>query len=360
MKVSKVNLREKKRANNMIGYYLDYSINGKRIQQTLKDLKTYSNPKTISQRNFNKKIEQVISKIVFDKEKELLDKQYGNYIDYNPNAVFVDFMNELASERTNSKSSFSTWKCVIKHINEFHTKASFENILNQNWQERFKQHLFSKVKQNSAQCYFSKFKCAVNQAYERGRIHRVVLVKGIPNEEVKKEFLTFEEIIRLKDTKCENLTLKRAFLFCCLTGLRFSDVSRITWSDIKFRDGRYYIDFRQLKTNYLQDITIHKDALSLMGERLKNDLKVFDGLNYSSNMSYQLQRWMLNAKISKKITFHCSRHTYAYLSLSNGVDIFSVSKMLGHKNIKTTMCYAKFDQTMQNKAVDSLPTFDFK
>ena len=50
MKVSKVNLREKKRANNMIGYYLDYSINGKRIQQTLKDLKTYSNPKTISQK----------------------------------------------------------------------------------------------------------------------------------------------------------------------------------------------------------------------------------------------------------------------------------------------------------------------
>ena len=202
----------------------------------LKDLKIYSNPRTISQRNHNKKIEQIISKMVLDKERELLDKQYGNYIDYTPNAVFVDFMNELASEKTNSKSSFSTWKCVIMHINEFHPKATFENILNQNWQERFKQHLFSRVKQNSAQSYFSKFKCAVNQAYDRGRIHRVVLVKGIPNEEVKKEFLTFEEIIALKDTKCENLTLKRAFLFCCLTGLRFSDVSRITWNDVKFRD----------------------------------------------------------------------------------------------------------------------------
>ena len=80
MKVSKVHLREKKRANNMIGYYLDYSINGKRKQQTLKDLKIYSNPKTISQRNHNKKIEQIISKMVLDKERELLDKQYGNYI----------------------------------------------------------------------------------------------------------------------------------------------------------------------------------------------------------------------------------------------------------------------------------------
>ena len=359
MRTSKVHIREKKMANNMIGYLLDYSLNGIRKQETLKGLKSYSKPKSYSQREQNKNTQQVISKIENERETQLLAKQYGNFIDFNPNAIFVKFMMELASEKTNSNSSFSTWKCVIKHINEFHPKATFENILNRNWQERFKQHLLSKVKQNSAQSYFSKFMCAVNQAYNRDQIHKIVLVKGIPNEEVKMEYLTYEEIISLKEAQCDNLTLKGAFLFSCLTGLRFSDVTRFTWRDVSFRNGRHYINFRQLKTNYLQAIPIRQDAISLMGDRLKNDIKVFGGLKYSSNMSYQLQRWMLDANITKKITFHCSRHTYAYLSLSYGVELFTLSKMLGHKNIKTTMCYAKFDQKMQNKAVDALPTFGF-
>ena len=359
MRTSKVHIRERKMANNMIGYLLDYSLNGIRKQEILKGLKSYSNPKTITERNYNKEIQQVISKIVLDRETELLGKQYGRFIDYNPNAVFVKFMQELASERQNSKSSFSTWKCVIKHINEFHPKATFENILDQNWQERFKQHLLKKVEQNSAQSYFSKFRCAVREASKRNKIYKVQLVKGIPNEEVDKVYLTQEEISSAKEAVCDNETLKKAFLFSCLTGLRFSDVSKLTWGNVTFTQGRYYIDFRQLKTKYLQDIPITQDAVALMGDRLKNDVKVFAGLKYSSNLSIQLKQWMLRANISKTITFHCARHTYAHLILTNGIDIYTLSKMLGHKNLKTTMCYAKFDQTMQHKAVDALPTFGF-
>lgn len=81
MRTSKVHIREKKMANNMIGYLLDYSFNGKRKQETLKGLKSYPQPKSHSQREHNKKIEQVINKIVLERETQLLGKQYGNFIE---------------------------------------------------------------------------------------------------------------------------------------------------------------------------------------------------------------------------------------------------------------------------------------
>ncbi len=78
-----------------------------------------------------------------------------------------------------------------------------------------------------------------------------------------------------------------------------------------------------------------------MGEPRDRNEKVFKGLKYSAWHNLKLQPWMTRAGISKKITFHCARHTYATLQLTLGTDIFTVSKMLGHKDLKTTQVYAK-------------------
>ena len=104
-------------------------------------------------------------------------------------------------------------------------------------------------------------------------------------------------------------------------------------------------------TNYLP---ISEQARQLCGDR-KEDIKlVFEGLTPPSWISRPLKRWVKAAGITKHITFHCFRHTYATLQLAGGTDIYTVSKMLGHTNVKTTKIYAKIIDDLKQKAADAI------
>lgn len=94
-----------------------------------------------------------------------------------------------------------------------------------------------------------------------------------------------------------------------------------------------------------------------MGDIGDEQDKVFIGLRYSSYFNTALFTWVANAGIKKHITFHCARHTHAILLLNNGVDIFTVSKLLGHTEIKTTQVYAKIVDQKKIDAVNNLPNF---
>ena len=72
-------------------------------------------------------------------------------------------------------------------------------------------------------------------------------------------------------------------------------------------------------------------------------------------MNVELSKWVMKAKITKDITFHCARHTNATLLLTNGTDLYTVSKLLGHKDIKTTQIYAKIIDEKKRQAVNSIP-----
>jgi len=93
-------------------------------------------------------------------------------------------------------------------------------------------------------------------------------------------------------------------------------------------------------------------GVSLMGRRLED--KAFSGLKYSAWENKQLFQWIRAAGITKEITFHCFRHTFATLQLFNGTDIFTVSKMLGHKDLKTTQVYAKVVDLTKRKASEKI------
>jgi site-specific recombinase XerD len=81
---------------------------------------------------------------------------------------------------------------------------------------------------------------------------------------------------------------------------------------------------------------------------------VFGGLPAPSWISKPLSRWIEAAGITKHITFHCFRHTYACLQLSNGTDLYTVSKMLGHTNIRTTQIYSKVEDEKKEQAADAI------
>lgn len=172
-------------------------------------------------------------------------------------------------------------------------------------------------------------------------------------EEGTREFLTVDEIKKLIATPCRNITLKYAFLFCCLVGLRYSDVSSITWGElVKDSDGANLLRFKMKKVKRGENAYISDEAMKWLPERGNAaDSDVIYPLPKNDSANKQLARWIKTAGIVKRITFHCSRHTAATLNLSLGTPIEIVSKMMGHTKISTTQIYAKIIDVKRKEAV---------
>ena len=92
-----------------------------------------------------------------------------------------------------------------------------------------------------------------------------------------------------------------------------------------------------------------------MGDRDRDDVRVFAGFAYSSQTLLELKRWCMAAGITKDVTFHSGRHTFAVMMITLGADIYTVSKLLGHKFIATTQIYAKVIDKKKQDAVNLIP-----
>ena len=137
--------------------------------------------------------------------------------------------------------------------------------------------------------------------------------------------------------------------------MRFSDIQKLVWSEIEYIEGNgYFILFTQKKTEGVEMMPISEQAYSLLGERKEPTDKVFEGLQYSAFENKHLAKWIGLAGITKDITFHCFRHTFATLQLSNGTDIYTVSKMLGHRDLKTTQVYTHLINKDKRTAADKI------
>lgn len=213
------------------------------------------------------------------------------------------------------------------------------------------------ISQNTAHSYFNKFKATLKQAYKddilsldlNGRI------EAIKQADTNRVFLSLEELNKLANTICISPLLKTASLFSALTGLRFSDVQKLKWSEVVYINGKgHFIHFQQKKTKGREYLPIAEQAYNLMGEPKEPNTKVFEGLQYSAHQNSQLLKWAISAGIQKPLTFHCFRHTYATLQLRNGTDIYTISKMLGHKDLKTTQIYAKVVDQTKREATEKI------
>ena len=148
--------------------------------------------------------------------------------------------------------------------------------------------------------------------------------------------------------------MKRAALFSALTGLRHCDIQKLKWKEINMDGEQPRLHFTQKKTKGVEYMPISEQALQLCGERGLPEQLVFEDLPNPSWISKPLKRWIEAAGIKKSISFHCFRHSYATLQLASGTDIYTVSKMLGHTNVKTTQIYAKVVDEKKNKAAQAI------
>jgi len=289
----------------------------------------------------------------FERE-QLLQKEKGNL-------SFLDYFEHLADKR--KSSNHDNWNSVSNYLKSFSGgKLKFVE-LDERFCNEFRDYLLTTpsnrsaktlLAQNTAASYFNKFKAALKQAYKDGYllVDLNVKIDRLKEVETHRNFLTLDELNDLVKSECEDLVLKNAALFSALTGLRFSDIEKLKWADVEYiADNGYFIRFTQQKTGGVEMMPISDQANSLMGRRREPREMVFNGLTYSAYANKHLAKWIGLAGIKKDITFHCFRHTFATLQLSKGTDIYTVSKMLGHRSLKTTQIYAKIiDQTKRDAA----------
>lgn len=346
----KVTLRQRTK-NGKVSLYLDYYDKGKRKLEYLR-LYLIDKPRTPEERSFNKKTLQLGESIRSKRQLELQNGIYGFQDAEKINSLFLTYFELLAEKRRDSDGNYGNWPSALKHMKNWEkSNVRFADI-DREWLEDLKYYFVHEAKtkqgralsKNSCVSYFNKVKAALKEAAKDGIILRNPAedVDGIKEAETKREFLTLEELKSAATAYCEIEVLKNAFIFSALTGLRFSDIEKLTWGEIQYsKENGNYIRFKQKKTKGQETLPIAEDALKYMGERKEGNEKVFKDLTYSDYNNAKIREWMIRAKVEKHITFHCARHTYATLQLTLGTDIYTVSKLLGHKSLKTTEVYAK-------------------
>ena len=297
----------------------------------------------------DKEVLRVAETIRAKREIELYSNDNGIIPKHKRQMNFVDYFKSIADKKPKSEKA---WRNTLKLLTEY-TKGSIPiGAINESWLEELKGFLVTRVSNNTAHTYFSKIKAALRKAMQ----DKIIVtnpgenVSQIKKTETERTFLTEDELQRLAATKCKDNEVKRAFLFSCFTGLRLSDIENLQWSNIQ--DGKLY--FRQQKTKGLNYLPLSETAKRLLDSEVKHIDKVFN-LPSRSMIQNVLNKWVDDAGIDKKVSFHTARHSFATLSLNQGTDLYTVSKMLGHKNIQATQIYAKVLDKSVNQAMSSLP-----
>jgi integrase len=367
----RVTLRKRLTKTGKISLYLDHyppvihPESGKLTRWEYLNMFLYSPPRDEVEKRHNRDIETLAKSIAAARQLDRLAGKFG----IKRSAQFDDFLpfyEKLVSKWAGKSSTHGGWVASYKTFLIFcKGKCSFGDITPQFINE-YKEFLTKKATRihspemritlNSCYTYYNKLRAAVREAMVFGYMpnNPFDAVKGIPQPETYREFLTKEELITMFNTPCDSALLKRTCMFSALTGLRLGDVMKLKWNQIQYSESMgHFIRFTQSKTQGMETLPISDEAYELLGEVTTPDEFVFGDYDFRREYAI-LQRWLQAAGVRKKITFHNFRHTFATLQLAEGTDIYTVSKLLGHKHIHTTQIYGKVMDTTKTKAMKSI------
>ncbi len=366
----KVHLRKKAISDNRTSLYLDYypaiqhPDTGKPTRREFLGLYLFNRPKTTIDKMQNSEISALAENIRAQRQIEVLNGIYGFLSKKKLNICFVAYCDQLASTRLGSNKD--GWESALYYLRDFTGGTLKLSDLTPKKCHDFRTYMLSAPSQrngeplavNSRVNYFNKFKAALKQAYKDGLISIDIggMIDTIKPVETHREHLTVEELKNLFTTELpEQPMFKQAALFSAVTGMRYSDIENLKWEQIRpDSSSGYCIQFTQQKTKGVEEMPISAFAASLLGERLDDIQLVFPGLFYSAQQNKGLRKWLKAAGITKQITFHNFRHTFASLQLSLGTDIYTISKMLGHRELKTTQIYAKVGNKSKRDASEKI------
>lgn len=338
---SRVKLRAKQTQQRGFSIYFDYYVKGERSYDFL-GLYLSGDPT-----NDSEVLGQALQ-LRKMKEEDLSSQAAGVRLNtWQRKSDAIAWISEQAKRKT------GTWKRVISSLKNFHPAPLRFNDITPQFAEGFKEYLLEKHSQNTAWLYLNTFKTALNLAVKNG----ILMTNPAKNVTIKmrdteRSHLTSEELKVIEATPCNYPEIKRAFLFACYSGLRISDIVRLEWKSIDLVSNT--ISIRQKKTDSMLYIPLLDDAKRILGT--PGSGLVFD-LPTEAYINRKLKTWVSEAGISKDISFHCARHTFAIMALEAGIEINVIQVLLGHSILSTTMIYAKVNPKVLQGAADRLNRF---
>ena len=264
------------------------------------------------------------------------------------NVTFPVFAKIYVQESDRKRSTKENLMTTITVLQEFRPGLDFKDIT-YTFLKEFEVHLKEKGNSvNTVAKHMRQLRTLVNEAINQGYIPSDAYPfrkYKIKQEKGRKEFLTPDELKRL-----ENLDVDKklrhvldAFLFCCYTGLRYSDFCQLTPENIIRVNGKRWLHFKSVKTDVEIRLPLH---LLFEGKALavleRYDIVTdFAKIGPNSEANKYLAQLAALARIRKHITYHTARHTCATLLVHQGVPITTVQKLLGHTSVRTTEVYSE-------------------
>ena len=366
-----IRIRVKDLTNGSKSIYLDMYMNGKRKYEFLRLYIIPENSK--SDRVRNSETLKLANAIKSHQQGLLQNQSYGFKVNKVSNIKLIDYLQSIAERKSENEVRKTALHAVICHLKRYDPNEIQLNRVDKEYILGFLNYLTT-VKQthskkekllhvNTQNYYYKILRYSLNYAISEELIS-VNPMDKIKNEEkphrhrTEREFLTIDELKKLAQTPFYNTLLKKAFLFSCFCGLRHSDIIALTWRDIEVDENKNYrLHIIQKKTKEAISLPLSQEGVKQLPKRenAKDSDKIFKGLITLGRTNEILPRWAEQAGIKKHITFHTARHTHATMLLTLGVDLYTVSKLLGHTNILTTQIYAKLVDESKKKAIDLIP-----
>lgn len=350
-----------------VRFYLHYTLGGEQIRESLKNIPLVPKKDRIAYRESRLKAESIAAERI----EEIRKGQLG-LTNRHANVLITAWMNHCADKAEKhalTGGSRHTWARMLRHMIEILEQyrpnttlaqidktyvQGFIDFLSNEYVHSRGKHLAPKT----ADKYYGCLRFALNEA-KRDELITVNPCELIAtNDKIKvpestRSYLTKEELRALINTPSESARTRQVFLFMCYCGLRISDVKQLRWDDIE-RDGDEW-RMRKItqKTQKAAYLPLNRSARQYMPERGDCEYVFYD-LPQEPVMNRVLKTWAKNAGITKRVTLHTARHTYATLLLTEGADLYTTSELLNHSNINVTKIYAKIVDEKKRKAVNLL------
>ena len=334
--------------------YLDYS--KKNIRQ-----RKYLKFKVIDENNLtNKDIEAIHFADMYRNQMEIeefTNQDTFTLVKQSGKIYFLEYY-----ERFAKKKGLPSYLGCLKHLKLFTaekygtTKMTFMEV-DFKFCSHFREYLLEVIAVNTARTYMKLLSACLNYAVEDRIITKNPCRKlSIKEEDGKREFLTETELRKFVKAKTDYVEEKRAFIFACQCGLRLGDIRALKFTDIQGKHMR----IQQQKTRGIVRMMLSPDAIEIVKQQKKAYPKrenVFLLPASRSDLNEHLTSIKDTATINKNISFHCSRHTFAVMCLSSGIDIFTLSKLLGHTSVNTTLIYSKLIDEKRDEYTYKIPQF---
>ncbi len=344
-------LRYKPATNGFETIYLDTCFNGTRKYKML-GFKVKCKPKSAEEKHDRKEKENLAKQIANQMDLDMMRGKFHLEEKINCNVDFIDFANAWIND-SDGIIDIRTYRATINKLKQFGGTTIYCWQMDETFLGKFYRFLQRSLNGITPHNYMKKLKIIIRAAKKNNHFY-IDPTENLPLKKGKctdKEYLTFDEIGLLFKTPCNNDLVKKAALFACNTGLRFCDIKLLNWGNI---NGRI-LNIIQAKTKVPVTIILNDNAVALVGSRKANTDLIFP-LGSHTGVLKSIKKWVKDAGISKAITFHCFRVSFATNLMNTGCDVAVTSKLLGHTSLVNTERYIRVSEMLKQTAIEKFPS----